>query len=80
MVDLNLALVPNLTTFTQNASGLSVARVNTILQQLDANGKSGGNVNVSQYLASVYPASPPSGAGATAKTNLLGKGWTVTTD
>lgn len=31
-------------------------------------------------LAGVYAASPPSGAGATAKTSLQSKGWTVTTD
>ena len=80
VVNLDLTLTPNLVTFTQNASGLSVSQVNTILTQLDANGKSNGNVQVNQYLASFYAASPPSGAGATAKTNLQAKGWTVTTD
>lgn len=79
-VDLNLALVPNLVTYTHNAAGLTTARVNAILQQLDANGKTNGNLQLSQYLAGFYPAAAPSGAGAAAKASLQGKGWVVTTD
>lgn len=77
---LSLALVPNLTIFNQSRSGLTVAEVNQRLVDLDANGKTGGTCQLSQFLSGVYSASPPSGAGATAKTNLQGKGWTVTTD
>lgn len=77
---LDLTNLPNLTTFVQNVAGLSVANVNTILQALDANGKTGGSCNISQFLNGVWPNAAPTGAGTTAKTALQGKGWTVTTD
>lgn len=54
---------------------LSVTDVNNFLIALDANGLSGGICNLQQT-----PAAAPTGAGATAKANLIGKGWTVTTD
>lgn len=77
---LDLTLVPNLTSFVHNVSGLSVADVNAYLVALDANGKTGGTVNVSQFLNAVWPAAAPTGAGITAKSSLQGKGWSVTTD
>jgi hypothetical protein len=55
---------------------LSVSSVNAILQFYDA-------ANTENYvlnLSSQTPSAPPSGAGATAKDNLIAKGWTVTTD
>lgn len=55
---------------------LPVAVVNYVLQKLDTNGASNGTVIINNQT----PAAAPTGAGATAKTNLLGKGWTVTTD
>jgi hypothetical protein len=77
---LDLTNLPNVTTFIQNIAGLSVSSVNSILQALDTNGQTGGTCNISQFLSSVWPASTPTGTGATAKTSLQGKGWTVTTD
>jgi hypothetical protein len=60
--------------FSFNAD-LSVTEVNNFLVALDANGLSGGVCDVRQI-----PTAAPTGAGATAKANLIGKGWTVTTD
>ena len=55
---------------------LNTAQVNAILQFYDA-------ANTENYvlnLSSQTPSAPPSGAGVTAKDNLIDKGWTVTTD
>lgn len=54
---------------------LSTSDVNAILVALDGNGINGGSCDVRQT-----PVAAPSGGGATAKTNLIGKGWTVLTD
>lgn len=78
--NLDLTLTPNLIMYNHAASGLSVAQVNARLVALDTNGKSGGSINIAQYLVGVYASSPPSGAGVTAKANLQGKGWSVSTD
>lgn len=67
--------VYNSTTYMSMTPNFSTSDVNTFLIGLDGNGLSGGNC-----LFNETPAAPPSGAGATAKTNLIGKGWTVTTD
>lgn len=84
--------IPNMTNFTGSlanckyfeaiACQLPVADVNTILVALDANGivYVPAGFGVSCYLYNQTPAAPPSGAGATAKANLLTKGWTVNTD
>jgi hypothetical protein len=48
--------------------------VNNILIQLDNNGLLNGTVNLAGTNAA------PTGAGLTAKTNLQGKGWSVTTN
>lgn len=50
--------------------------VNDILVKLDGWGRSNGSIDISGQT----PSAPPSGAGATAVTNLIGKGWSVTTD
>jgi len=76
----NVAVLTSATTFNHNAAGLSVAKVNEILTQFDAKPQNSGSINVSQFLASTWPASTPTGAGATAKTNMQGRGVTVTTD
>ena len=63
-----------------NNNALPVAVVNQILVDLDTitTGYTGysGTINLSGQT----PAAPPSGAGATAKTNLIGKGFTIVTD
>ena len=54
---------------------LDQASVNNLLVTLDNSGLSGGTVNIT------FGTSPaPNGAGATAKTNLIGKGWSVSTN
>lgn len=62
----------NFFTFVQD---FSVSQVNAFLTGLDANGISNGNCFIPQT-----PDAVPTGAGATAKTSLQGKGWSVTTD
>ena len=49
--------------------------VNNWLIGLDGNGLSNGICVLHGTVST-----PPTGAGATAKTNLIGKGWTVNTD
>jgi hypothetical protein len=68
---LNLAACNNFI-FNQD---FSVSQVNAFLVALDANGISNGNADVTQT-----PVAAPTGAGATAKTSLLGKSWTLNTD
>ena len=65
-----------LTAVRLDHNSLSVASVNTVLQQLVANGAIDGTVNVSGQT----PSAAPTGAGATAVTTLQAQGWTVTTD
>jgi hypothetical protein len=77
---LDFTKIPNATYVSHRHSGLSVSDVNAALIALDANGKSNGTVALGQYKAGIYPSAPPSGGGATAKTNLQGKGWNVYTD
>ncbi len=69
-------LSPSLTNLDCSGGIFSVAAVNSFLQQLDANGKTGG---IAKFQTQT-PIAPPSGTGATAKTNLIAKGWTITTD
>lgn len=83
IVDLSENLLTSITGATLGMSDLNVsvnnlstAEVNTILQKLDTNGSTGGDINSFDQ----SPAAPPSGAGITAASNLTGKGWTVTTD
>lgn len=57
-------------------SSLTSSQVDTILEALDANGLSSGYCG----LAGQSPPAPPGGGGATAKANLLSKGWAVATD
>jgi hypothetical protein len=54
---------------------LSVADVNQILQDIDAAGTSGHSLDIRQT-----PAATPTGAGATAKANLISRGWFITSD
>jgi hypothetical protein len=55
---------------------LNTATVNAILQFYDA----ANTENYTLNLGSQTPSAPPSGAGITAKDNLIAKGWTVNTD
>lgn len=55
---------------------LTVGAVNAILIALDGFGLLNGTCATFGQV----PAAAPTGAGATAKTNLIGNGWTVTTD
>lgn len=64
------------TTFIVQGEALTTTEVNNYLIALDANGLNNGFCELNNQT----PAAPPSGAGATAKTNLIGKGWTVNTD
>jgi hypothetical protein len=66
---------PSITNLNVGNCDLSSSSVNYILQTLDANGLTGGFV-----LLSGGTNGAPSGAGATAKTNLQGKGWFVGTN
>jgi hypothetical protein len=54
---------------------LSQTSVNNILISLDTAGQLNGTVNLAGGTSAA-----PSGAGATAKTSLQGKGWTVVTN
>lgn len=53
---------------------LNQATVDQILIRMDATGQNNGNVNIGGLC------SAPSGAGLTAKTNLINKGWNVITN
>lgn len=66
---------PNITVLDIRNNALSASLVNYILTTLDSNGKVGGTV----YLQGGTNAAP-SGAGITAKANLITKGWIVTTN
>lgn len=70
----NTAIALNNVSLGTNA--LPVSQVNSILQQLDTNGLHNGVLQ----LGSQSPAAAPTGAGLTAKTALIGKTWTVSTD
>ena len=69
------ASVPQLKTVYGYQCALTAAEVNSILTKLDANGISGGQVELYGGTNAA-----PTGAGITAKNNLLSKGWTVTTN
>ena len=65
-----------------NLSGnnLSVATINQILIDLDATSGSKTSFSGTINLSGQTPAAPPSGAGITAKNNLIANGMTVITD
>jgi PKD repeat protein len=67
--------VPQLKTLYGYECALTVSEVNSILTKLDANGITGGDVKLWGGTNAA-----PTGAGITAKNNLLAKGWTVTTN
>jgi hypothetical protein len=75
------SLRPALKNYTLSQTGMSVAQVNQFLIDNDALGLSSGSINVAQYrLSPAIAAAAPTGAGATAKTNLIGRSYSVTTD
>lgn len=66
----------NLSDLEFGTNGISVSNVNSALIALDANGVINGRfISNSQS-----PVAAPTGLGATAKTNLIGKGWLMNTD
>jgi len=55
--------------------------VNQILVDMDANGNTGGVIQLhGSQVSGLYNALPPSGDGLTAINSLLGKGWTIITN
>lgn len=73
----SVGTVPALVTnFVANINAFNTAAVNQILIDLDTNGLLNGNIDIRTQTGIV----PPTGAGATAKSNLISKGWTVLTD
>jgi hypothetical protein len=62
----------NLDDVNINGAALTETAVNDTLQWLDGSGVENGSVNLSGGTNAI-----PTGAGATSKTNLQGKGWTV---
>lgn len=85
---LNLpATLSNTTIVSGQNCGLTAAAVNDILVKLDANGKVNPNPGSSPGSSNRYWVSltggtnaAPTSAGITAKTNLISKGWDVTTN
>jgi len=73
----NLSIAPCTLLLTISASGcaFNVATVNSILTTLAANGLSNGTCIIDGGTSAA-----PTGAGATAKTTLQGRGWTVNTN
>lgn len=63
-------------TFAASNNILPVSNINAILVALDASGVLNGVCTINGQT----PAAAPTGAGATAKANLIANGWTVTTD
>ncbi len=69
-------LTPLLSLLQFGDNSISVSNINNILVDLDNNGVTNG-VFIS---TNQTPIATPTGLGATAKTNLLGKSWTMSTD
>jgi Leucine-rich repeat (LRR) protein len=77
IVALNLTGCTSLLDVDCNTNVLPVSVVNSILVHLDSGGLNGGNVDL-EYQT---PAAPPSGIAAIlARSHLVSRGWTVTTD
>lgn len=75
--DWNINGIPlGVTNLRLGNNNLSTAQVNFILQALDANLQLNGTLEIENQT----PPAAPDAAGLTAKTNLIAKGWTVTTD
>lgn len=75
-----ITALPNLNAAVINlncaSNQIPSADINTALITLDSNGLLAGQFDSSGQT----PSAPPTGVGITAKNNLIGKGWTVTTD
>jgi hypothetical protein len=72
---ITITTLPACRTFRSASTSLPAANVNAILVALDANGLTSGSVSL-QFGANAAP----TGAGITAKNNLIAKGWTVFTN
>jgi PKD repeat protein len=80
---LNLpATLSNTTMMYADGCGLTAAAINDILIKLDANGVSNTQLVTNNYIIKLDGGTnaTPTGAGITAKTNLIAKGWNVTTN
>jgi len=80
---LNLpATLLNTTMMYADGCGLTAAAINDILVKLDANGVSNTQSVTTNYTIRLDGGTnaAPTGAGITAKTNLISKGWNVTTN
>jgi hypothetical protein len=73
--ELDISNNPNIDTISANTNRLSQSAVNNILINLDNNGLSNGNCQLSSGTNAA-----PSGDGITAKTNLQSKSWSVYTN
>jgi hypothetical protein len=69
------ASMVNVTKYYLGDNAINTTNVNALLVAIDAFGTSGGQIYVDGGTNGA-----PSGAGAIAKTNLLGRGWTVSTN
>ncbi len=69
-------LPPTITTLDCSNNKVTTASINAALITVDANGLIGGTFTSNGQT----PAAPPTGAGITAKNDLIVKSWTVTTD
>jgi Leucine-rich repeat (LRR) protein len=75
----DISTCPLITTLNVGSNALTLVAVNTALFDLDSAGLINGHCYIAlQTPARVPDAGPPDGA--TAKANLTGKGWAVTTD
>ena len=80
---LNLpATLSNTTLVYGDGCALTVAAINDILVKLDANGVSNTQSVTNNYIIKLDGGTnaAPTGAGITAKNNLIAKGWSVTTN
>lgn len=67
---------PNMINFTAQTNHIPASQINAVLIALDTAGLSNGTL----LLNNQTPTAPPSGAGITAKNNLIAKSWAVLTD
>lgn len=72
ITNLILSGSPNLTTVWAQHNQVTTSSINQLYIDLDTFGLSNGDIRLSGSLMA-----PPTGAGITARTNLVGKGWTI---
>ena len=70
---LDTSLLSSLTNLQCQSNSMNQAMVDTVLCDMDGHGTNNGTLNISSNAV-------PSAAGIMCKNNLIGRGWTVTTD